>query len=150
MSDMHAQNKTRPMTDTNATEFQPSESQLEVLKAFQAKGYDCSVEDGCSNTSTHRVTWYKWHDDCPGFSDWWAAKAITYFARKLPAIYAALTKGAKVRLTGGDPTAAKLLLERFDKGFVPRSAKDINAHLTGSIDSVLKAEQEEHDGEKGD
>ena len=122
------------MADTpeNATEFTPSTHQQQVLEAFQTKDYRISVLKACSDAGIDRCQWYRWMDGCAGFSEWWQAKAEAFFARKLPSIYGALTDAAVVedRHRMVNQSAAKILLDRFDKGFTPGTRVESTHRVT--------------------
>jgi len=113
--------------------FTPSEQQRSLLKVFQDAGYRITIAEACDGVAglegDHRRQYYRWMDK-PEFAAWWQAEAERFFTLKLPSVHANLHRMAttpveKGRL--GDAKAAELLLQRFDKGFVPRSQKDINA-----------------------
>ncbi len=124
----------------NATEFQPSEAQQAVVDRFQAKGYAISVRDACNRNETQRVQFYRWFRD-PGFRAWWIEEIERYFAARLPEIYAdlfdaALSKDDRPRAVA----AHKLVLERFDRRFMPKSKQfvDVDAEATLTIEEAIK------------
>ena len=108
-------------TPIKATGFEPSENQRRLLSVVQDGGYSIPVADACRKAELNRTgTYYRWMED-EAFAAWWIAKATQYFARQLPRVYAALMAAA----TGKDQhrrvnqAAAKILLDRFDSGFLP-------------------------------
>ena len=126
----------------NATDYKPSAHQRQVLEAFQAKDYRISVLQACRDAGIDRCQWYRWMDEKPGFSEWWQHKAEVFFVRKLASVYTALHDSA----TGLDPrhynnpAAAKLLLDRFDKGFTPRRVVDGEQKHTVNIANMTTSE----------
>ena len=124
----------------SATAFTPSENQLKLLKVFQDADYDIKVTEACRAAKLDRAsTYYQWMKN-EAFATWWKDKAVEFFGRLLPGVYGALNTAA----TGGDPrrcvnhAAAKILLDRFDKGFLPAS----KIEHSGSVDmSEMTPEQ---------
>ena len=143
------------------TKFQPTESQEIILKAFQAENYLCTVEKACSVIDgLARSTYYDWFDH-PDFTEWWQEQADEFFAKRLPKVKGAMLAGAIEHAGKGDkkynPKAQELFLQRFDKGFVPRSKKEvehsgqIGVNLSRLTDEQLKAmEQSLQDDDRQD
>lgn len=137
----------------NPTQFIPTQSMLDVLKVFQEAGYNVTVKEACRLAGRDRSTYYDWFDRFDGFTDWWQASAEHWFARNLPRVHAAVMEQAT---TGGEgnPTAAKLFIERFDRGFAPRSKVehggkvDVKHDLRDMTTSELLEIGRQHVGDK--
>ena len=132
------------MLEPTHTGFQPSPAQLAALKTWQDKDYDCTVAEGMLGAERARETWYAWMG-LPEFASWWEAEARKHFMRLMPRIYAAMCKAATGKggldLSRG-AADRKTLLERFDKGFVPRSRQDITGDVGLSLDLTAMTEDE--------
>ncbi len=115
----------------DSTDFVPGENQKAVLAAFEDAHYDISVAEACRKAGVDRTTFYTWFNR-PGFADWWLAQANAHFGRMLPKVYADLA-----RMSGGGEGshgAAKILLDRFDKGFLPARRKEVEHRGMGIED----------------
>ena len=141
-------------SENNLTKFTPADSQKLLLKAFQDKKYLCTVEEGCKKAGFEsRQTFYDQFDNCPGFEEWWAAEADLFFQRKLPKVKASVLDAAISKFDKDDgkynSKAQELFLQRFDKGFVPRSKKEVEhsgqvgVNLSKLTDEQLKAMEQE-------
>ena len=110
-----------------ARDFTPSEKQRSLLMAAQDASYGGCVRAWCRAAEIHHGSYYRWIED-PNFCKWWRAEAEKFFCLRLPRIHAALFDAATRPRTRKeaqiDVAAAKLVLERYDKGFVPRSRQD--------------------------
>ena len=110
-----------------ATDFTPSKKQLSLLMAAQKASYGGGVRAWCRTAEIHHGSYYRWIED-PNFRRWWMAEAEKFFCLRLPRIYGALfdaaTRPRKRKDAQIDVAAAKLVLERYDKGFVPRTRQD--------------------------
>lgn len=142
--------------EKSLTEYEPTEGQLRLLKAFQSKNYLCTVEEGCKAAGYEtRQSFYDQYDDYPGFEQWWADQADLFFLRRLPAVKAAIASAATTPTSRKDkkynPKAQELFLQRFDRGFVPRSRKDvahggeINLTFEQIVDKLHGMETEDDD-----
>jgi len=125
------------------TGYQPSDSQRAAATAFQAVNYNCTIEGGMSGAGLVRQTWYDWMDS-PEFAAWWEAQAHKHFMRLLPRVYgamhtAAVGEGDK-NLRGG-ASDRKTILERWDKGFVPRSRQEVDQQGTITLDLTTMTEE---------
>lgn len=113
----------------NTTKFQPTVSQRIILKAFQTRNYLCSVEEACSVIEKFaRSTYYDWFDH-PDFTEWWQDQADEFFVKRLPKVKAAVLDAATKtfgRKAGKyNSKAQELFLQRFDKGFIPKTRKEV-------------------------
>ena len=117
----------------SAAEYEPTENQLAVLHAFQASKYLGTQKESCRAAGVDRGQYHRWFHNSPGFAAWWEAQAETFFHRGLPAVHARVADSAAKLFGRDDPkpdtASAKLFMERFDKGFVPRSRKDIEGNV---------------------
>jgi hypothetical protein len=114
---------------TTRTRFNPTSEMQAALKAFQDADYGCTVEEGMTAAGMSRRTFYDWHEMQEGFSVWWNDRAEAHFAKRLPKIMKNLTRASEGEYSRADKKAdaalIRLFLERFDKGFVPRSRQEI-------------------------
>lgn len=126
------------LNDNNVADFKPSETQKSALEAFQARKYLCTVAEACEAAGLSSRAYYHWFEKCPGFEKWWAAKADLFFARKLPKVKGAVLDAAvsKFDKDAGkyNSKAQELFLQRFDRGFVPRSRSDVEHSGKVSLD----------------
>ena len=120
------------------SKFQPSENQLAVLQGFQALNYCGTVAQGCKPAGVNRDRWYKWHRECVGFSEWWQAEAGLWSARQLPSVYGAMLRSATGSVPQGQHSGnakdREIFLNRFDKEFIPKSKKVIDARIEADVD----------------
>jgi len=90
-----------------------------------------------------RETWYAWMG-VPEFAKWWEAEAQKHFMQLLPKIYGAMCRAATGKggldLSRG-AADRKTILERFDRGFVPRSSKEITGDLTATLDLSMMTDE---------
>jgi hypothetical protein len=114
----------------NAANWEPSENQKRVLAAAQDDGYEQTIEKMCDVAGINRRTYYRWFDD-QGFLDWWQYEADKYFIRQLPRVQRAAVKASLEKGAPGSVADRKLVLERFDKGFAPRTRQE--QHHTGNV-----------------
>lgn len=121
--------RTLTQSENNCAEYEPSETQQSTLEAFQATNYLCTVVEGCEAAGLTARSFYLWFHEMPGFSEWWSAQADLFFSRKLPKVQGALFNAATGLFdkdTGKhNSKAQELFLQRYDRGFVPRSRKEI-------------------------
>lgn len=101
------------------TAWQPSENQVAVLRAFQSRDYDCTMDEGCQAGGVSRQAYYLWHDE-PDFSKWWAEQSDRFFRLQLARVQLATFKTATSDAPG-DPRSQKLFYERFDRDYCPQS-----------------------------
>ena len=120
-----------------ARDFTPSEKQRSLLMAAQDASYGGCVRAWCRAAAIHHGSYYSWFED-PNYRRWWMAEAEKFFGLHLPRIHGALFHAAITPLSGKDKkidvNAAKLVLERYDRGFVPRRAPDCRRGLLGGYD----------------
>jgi len=130
----------------NPTEFIPTAHHKTLLSAFQDSDYLGGISENCRQAGIDRSCYYDWMDNVQGFAEWWRMKAELHFTRLLPDIYAALRKSAsgldKKRTI--NHAAAKILLDRFDKGFLPATktehAGSVEVDLADMTPEQLSAE----------
>ena len=119
----------------HSTDFEPSENQLAVLKAWRASNYLCTITGAMLNADLDRTTWYFWCKQ-PGFLTWWLAEAGKWFAQQLPRVYAACLKDATTPAGDGTRTSARhaeLLIRRFDEQYAPQSRQTIESKQAQTI-----------------
>ena len=119
-------------------EFNPSDKQLALLSTYQDTSYAVTVKDACGITGIDRKTYYNWMQ-VPGFKRWWIGCIEDHFIGSLVSVYAQLVKivedGVKVA-SAGQVGAAKLLLERFDKLYRPKTIQEHTG--SGTIEEYLE------------
>jgi AcrR family transcriptional regulator len=114
------------------TQFEPSKNQLAAVKAWQERDYAASVLEVCQEIGISRQAYYQWFDN-EAFCDWWQGQADRWFALQRPRILAAIAAGATEDKPKGNPKDRELFLQRFDKGFMPKSKQEISATVDASI-----------------
>ena len=121
----------------DSTDFAPSETQKALLSVMQECDYGRSITEACAEAKVGRRTYYGWLES-PHFSRWWLQQAERHFARSLPAIYGSIVLSATGKDSSGSIAAARLFLERFDKGFVPRTRKDLSLDMPFGVPEILR------------
>ena len=116
------------MSGQSLTNWAPTPTQRRVLECAQAADYEESVVNLCKSAGIARQTWYDYHDN-PRFVEWWRVQFERHFGMQMPRVSAALLGRALGQREKGSDQAAKLLYERFDKGYAPRSRQDIAADV---------------------
>jgi len=104
------------------TKFEPTEKMRDLLNAWREEDYACSISEACRRADVHRSMWYEWIHR-PGFVGWWLAEAQAHFGGRIPEVYSVLFAAASGDRRG-DTSAAKLILERFDDMYAPRSRQE--------------------------
>ena len=108
----------------DATQWEPTENQKAALAYAQDHDYMFSVSTLCQEIGIARPSYYDWFQHVP-FADWWLGNWSKHFALHLPTIYATMMNKASGATQKGDVAAAKLMAERFDKGYVPHTRQDV-------------------------
>ena len=115
------------------SKWEPTKKQTAALEYAQAHDYKYRVDNLSTNLDIGRSTYYGWFST-PAFSAWWLDNWTQHFATHLPDVYATILDKARGESDRGDVSAAKLIVERFDKGYVPQSQKI----LTGAEGGPMK------------
>ena len=112
----------------NSKKWTPNKNHLAVLKAIQARNYLLGTVEAIRECGLHESTYYLWIDN-PAFVTWWEDQAESFFTLRLPRVKAAVLDAATGKFDKDDgkynSKAQELFLQRFDKGFVPRSQKKV-------------------------
>ena len=124
-----------------------------ALEVAQASDYEISIVDLCGEIDLNRRTWYEYFDN-PTFVKWWNEQVERHFGLKLPGVYRALQRAAE----GEDgicnrvrSSAAKLLLERFDRGYAPKTRQEhsgevpLKTYINVNVDRAVGREKEIED-----
>ena len=114
---------------TPLTKWQPCQNQLGILKLAQEGDYELSVTALCKGVGIARQTWYEYWET-PAFVKWWTHAFEKHFAGRLPHVYAALDQAARGNRPAVSTSAAKLLMERFDEGYAPKTRADVKVDST--------------------
>ena len=142
--------------------WEPTENQTAALQYAQDHDYKYSNVNLCKEVGISKQAYYQWFNT-PAFSSWWLDNWTQHFATHLPDVYATILDKARGESDRGDVSAAKLIVERFDKGYVPQSQKILTGaeggpmktyvfncelgEVTGDIDTrEPRAEAEEEEG----
>ena len=119
------------------TDFKPSANQLKMLAVVQAADYGISVVAACTAAGIGRQTYYDWFDDSE-FVTWWMAQQERHFALSLAQVYGAMRQSALGLNKDANPQTIKLMLERFDKAYVPRSKQEVQGTVDISFEDRLE------------
>jgi hypothetical protein len=119
------------------TGWTPTEFQLALLKVMQDNGYDMTITAACEQAGICRETYYQYLRTSY-FREWWQASADEYFARELPKVYSTMLARATGKSDAGSSQDAKLILERFDERYQPKSRADIDQRSTGELRIVVE------------
>ena len=124
--------------------WQPCENQIAALKLVQESDYELSVTALCKAVGIARMTWYDYWETA-AFVEWWTHAFEKHFAGRLPQVYAALHQSAKGARPAVNTQAAKLLMERFDKGYAPRTRSDVQ--VDGNLKTYVNVDVKRVTGE---
>ena len=111
------------------TDYEPTERQKKVVNFFRDNDYTNCVAEACKVCKVSRQTYYNWHRD-ERFSRWWQSELLHHFGLRLGAVLGSVFREATVPRGPGDRrynvSAARVLLDRFDEGFQPKSRQRID------------------------
>jgi len=127
------------------TKWAPCENQLAALKLAQESDYELSVTALCQGVGIARTTWYEYWDTAQ-FVAWWTQSFEKYFSGRLPQVYAALVQSALGNRTAVNTSAAKLLMERHDKGYAPKTRADVQ--VDGNLKTYVNVDVKRVIGEE--
>ena len=129
------------------TDWQPNEHQQHALSLSQDADYALSVTDLCKEVGVSRQAYSLWFNT-PGFVKWWGEAFERHMMLALPRMYGAVMERASglVAPKSGSPQDAKLLMERFDKGYAPRSRQEVTGEGGEALTLVLKRREGDGDG----
>lgn len=102
---------------------------MKALELAQKEKYDISGAEIGRRLGKHPALFRRWTWRYPGFVRWWYDEAELFFQRRLPAVYAQMFLRATGKTARGSYHDAKLILERFDRGYMPRSAQVVAAKI---------------------
>ncbi|GAF98584.1 unnamed protein product, partial [marine sediment metagenome] len=111
------------------TDFEPSPKQRALIAALQADGYGGTVTEACRIAGICRDTYYDWMDD-DAYCEWFQAQVDHYFALKRGDVMGAMVRSAKGESLPG-ASDRKLFLERYDRGYMPRTHQVQEVHQEG-------------------
>lgn len=97
----------------------------------------CTVEEAMQTAGLTRDAYYKWfeRDESGDFARWWQHEAEKWAGRQLPRVYGAVVDAAVRDKPVGSAVDRRTALERFDKGFAPKSRTE--SHVSGTVDVNL-------------
>ena len=134
---------------TRPENWTPSENMENALKMATEWKWSFTVTGLCKEIGISRETYYGWFEN-PMFAKWWEAAWERWFSLRLPQAWVKVNAAVGRPSSETNMAAAKLLAERFDKGFAPRSRQDIAAdvavrktYVNVDTDKVTGAETEE-------
>jgi len=104
--------------------YAPNQNQKAALDHAWSVDYIYTVTSLCKAVGVSRAAYYEWFHNVQ-FAHWWMENWTVHFALNLPRVYAIMMLKASGDSVAGDVAAAKLIAERFDKGYIPHSRQDI-------------------------
>lgn len=116
-----------PGASTLSGEWHPTEYQVKALEYVLLKECHFTIKAMAKAIGMEPNNWTYWRK-IPGFVAWWRQNLDEYMHDQLPVIMATLlkiAKGGKVA-TRMQVAAAKLIMERYDRAYIPRSRADVN------------------------
>ena len=122
-------------------DWTPDERHTAALTYARERGYRYSVTDLCAEIGIGRRTYYDWFAN-PAFDAWWQRGWQEWFTRELPGVYGDLRAGE------ANAHSAKLLIERFDRGYKPQSRQEqvhsggVNVDLSDMDEDELRRHAE--------
>ena len=106
----------------------PSENMKAALEWATDKEWFFEVTTLCEAIGISREAYYDWFRNAR-FVAWWGSEWERYFALRMPKVWRKVDAALGRPGSETNMAAAKLLAERFDKGFAPRSRQDIAADV---------------------
>jgi hypothetical protein len=94
-----------------------------------------------------RRQYYRWFDQHE-FRLWWQAEADKHFLRLLPSVYGAAATSALGRKPQGSSRDRRLLIERYDNQFMPKTRQEL--HATVGVEQVIRKWDEDQGQIEGD
>ncbi len=121
-------------------EWHPTENQMDALAYCQKRDYNYKITLMAKSLEMDDHTFRKWFDG-PAFVSWWNEQTEKYMARQIPRIMSAMIDEATGKKKSGrsGAAAARLILDRYDKQFIPKSQTEIN--VKGRIDVEHSSKQ---------
>jgi len=119
------------------TDYKPTDRQRKLLKVLQAASYKLTVKGACKQADVSPQRYYRWFNNAD-FRAWWTGHYERFFALQLPRIHNAIVRSDLGQNKDGNPQAMKLALERFDKGYVPASKREIEGTLALTYEQELE------------
>ena len=116
-----------------------------ALTAAQDSDYEISVTAMCQAAGISRQAWYHYFDT-PAFVRWWTEQFERYFAAQMPRVSAASLGRALGSREKGSHQDAKLLFERFDRGYAPRSRQEVSGADGGPVKTYICVDPEKVTG----
>ena len=116
---------------------------------MQGCNYEISVCDLCTQAEIPRQTWYDQFGN-PTFVAWWTEQYERWFALQLPRVGASMFAMATGKRDKGNTQAAKLLYERFDRGYAPRSRQELSGNDGGPVKTYICVDPKRVTGEATD
>lgn len=115
-----------PVRQIDGKAWHPNENQVNALNYVLSKDCDFKIGAMAKAIGMSPQNWPAWRNS-PAFVAWWRQKLEQYIHDELPAIMACLLKTAKGKksATRMQVAAIKLLMERYDKAYIPRSHMDV-------------------------
>ena len=110
------------------TNWTPTDNQLEALRLAEKAEWKYTVGNLCQDVGISRAAYYQWFDT-PGFVEWWGTAVDRWFTMRMPGMYGDVLEAVRMEGSKRNISAAKLLAERFDKRYVPRSRQDVSADV---------------------
>jgi len=135
--------ESRPQPASSA-KFRPNAHQRAYLSYCQSVNYRCSNREAADAAGIDEAASRRWHERNTGFSAWWNAHYQAHFTRRIPRVYGQLHARATGEDVLCDVPAAKLLIERYDDGYLPKSRQELAGRLGVDVDlsQVSQAELE--------
>jgi len=138
---------------TLPTKWKPTKNMRAALTYAQEHGYAYCKIKLCAEIGIDRSTYYGWFHNAD-FDRWWRNKWVGYFELRLSAIYGtALARAEGISGAKGSTRDAKLLIERFDKGYAPKTRQERTGETTLktyiNVDVPRVAGEKEQETEQG-
>ena len=144
------------MTASTSTKWRPTKNMKAALTYAIAHDWTFFVSHLCAELGFDRSAYYQWfHNE--HFRAWWKDRWERYFEVRMNAVWAASAARAEGRKGAeGSTQDAKLLAERFDKGYQPKTRQELSGETTlktyinVDVPRVAGKETEEPEQEGGD
>ncbi len=103
--------------------WQPTQKQRRALRYAREHAWDYQVTEMATEIGIARRTYYKWFETA-GFRDWWQREWERFFAIRMGRLWGRVFAAACGEERKPFQAYAKLLIERFDRGWEPRSSRE--------------------------
>ena len=111
------------------TEFEPTDWMRAIVRVMQEADYDITIKAACEEAGIARQTWYD-NQENVAWATWFALKREAFWKFKLTEVDRATFNGATGKGAAGNTADRRLMYERHDDRFAPRSRQEATVSQT--------------------